>query len=251
MILFYIIISTFYLNFIFYVCWFVIVVSYLYLNFCFKNAARFSLREYTVVLEDIGEKEWSEWEQRSVFTKEELAKMELEENKFIVLKTKMYSNVENKFVDIWVTFLIQQGDKNSLLKRGVYVNIWPFDYRPLFFIRASQFQSAKGKNAKYNDDKESKLLIDPRFLLPIFDAIQLKIETDERNFIKRDKMEINKFLINILAKQEYLIRIENPIQYPPWWDDENEIMDIVNQTLDLLIATMTEIYDQRNNFCSH
>nr|AFZ64075.1 hypothetical protein [Phalansterium sp. PJK-2012] len=229
-----------------------LLMAILCMNFYFHEL-RVSLKEYTIVLEDIGEKELSEWEHRSVLTEEELAKMELEENKLILGITKMYSLTEERFVNFSVFILIQHGNESSLLKRGVYVNICPSHYKHCFFIRSSQFQSAKGKNAKYNDDG-GMFLSDPRLFFDIFNAATRKIEIDECNSSKKKEETKNDiFLANVFAREEYLIEVEHPSR-----DSVNEITNIVRDIikkddtikirstvvdgLNLMVGIMKEIY---------
>nr|AFZ64080.1 hypothetical protein [Phalansterium sp. PJK-2012] len=230
-----------------------LLMAILCMNFYFKDVLRISLKEYTVVLEDIGEKEPNEWERRSIFTEEELAKMELEENKAILGDVEMYSFTEERFVDFSVYILIQHGNESSLLKRGIYFNISPSHYKPCFFIRSSQFQSADGKNAKYNDDG-GILLTDFRLFLDIFNATNIKIRIDERNSgKKKEETEKDKFLAHVFAREEYLIEVEhssenstskitNLIRDVIKKDDTIKIRSTVVDGLNLMIGIIKEIY---------
>nr|AFZ64046.1 hypothetical protein [Phalansterium sp. PJK-2012] len=52
----------------------------------------------------------------------------------------MYSNVEKEFVDFNFYVLIQQGNENSLLKRGIYFNLGPLNSDLEFTVTASQLR---------------------------------------------------------------------------------------------------------------
>lgn len=93
--------------------------------------------------------------------KKEWLKLEYNQNKPILHKTKMYSTVEEKFVDFDIYILIQRGDENSLLKRGVYFNMTRTQTIPNFLVKASQLQSINEKHAQYNNEKGGIMAFDP------------------------------------------------------------------------------------------
>nr|AFZ64049.1 hypothetical protein [Phalansterium sp. PJK-2012] len=116
----------------------------------FEQLARLSLRQLFVKVFEDEDGNCDNWTERPP-TKEELEKTDLPFNQMLVFQEKVYSIKEGKFVDIWVTCLIQQGDKNSLLKKGIYFNVSTTP-KPSIIIRASQLQGSKVP--EYSGDPE-------------------------------------------------------------------------------------------------
>jgi len=78
-----------------------------------------------------------------------------------LFEEKIYSIKEKRFVDIWVTILIQQGGESSLLKRGIYFNVSPITSKPAITIRTSQLEGTKHK---YIPNIREKYKIIPTFV---------------------------------------------------------------------------------------
>lgn len=222
-----------------------IAIFCLFVSLYFKDLVRFSLKEFTVILDDTQGTEWDEWEARSIFTQEELIKMELEENKPVLGKLEMYSLTEEKFVDFDISILIQRGDENSLLKRGVYFNLARSSSdRPFFRIKKTQFQSVNEKHPKYN--YENGWLSHPTCFVDIYNAARVKIQKDKQNSLgqkNEDAAEEGKFLYDVFVKEEFLIEIGNVTDHF-WESDDNKIIgtSIINSSLNLMIPIIKEIY---------
>nr|AFZ64053.1 hypothetical protein [Phalansterium sp. PJK-2012] len=134
----------------------------------YEKFPRISLRDQFVsVIEDEDENE-KNWKVRPP-TEEELEKTDLPCNKMFLFETTVYSTKEEKFIKIWITFLIQQGNENSLLKRGIYFNvISPITHRPAITIRSSQLE---GTLHTFSGNNKGNFIIVPSFVCYGFTSI--------------------------------------------------------------------------------
>nr|AFZ64086.1 hypothetical protein [Phalansterium sp. PJK-2012] len=84
----------------------------------------------------------------------EIEKLKFYQNYVIVFPVKLYSKIEQRFVELNFCLLIQWGDENSLLKRGIYVSVIRDGVvSPKFVLHSSFFYAGLPfKNIHYLDD---------------------------------------------------------------------------------------------------
>nr|AFZ64076.1 hypothetical protein [Phalansterium sp. PJK-2012] len=229
-----------------FLCFFSVV--HIISNFYFHDMPRHSLENYLeLIVDDTNADEPSAWEHKFTFpTAEDWSKLELKENKFIVNKIKIYSNVENKFVDFNLYILIQQGGNNSLLKRGVYFNIAPTDPKPSFFIRSTQLQSVNKDHPKYNDTRKGGIvLFDPHGFLKLPAAVTLKIENSVINGVtSAEEKEVisGSVFADIVMREDLLIKLDSdPLKFN-FEKVESNLKYFVSSTFIIIENMAKEIY---------
>nr|AFZ64064.1 hypothetical protein [Phalansterium sp. PJK-2012] len=155
-------------------------------------------------------------------TQQELEKADLEKNKVMGISIKIYSNQEKKFVNFTLQLLIQQGDENSLLKRGVYFNLVSDKllekYSPAFVIQSDHLVSNTNK-VSYDIDYTYFILHEFMFM-NVTNALLMVKNFFSLGHISQEKLS-NDFEKTI-ALENFLVQLD---------DDENELKNVEDSAL--------------------